>query len=199
MSVGSVLKQLRQNRGLSASQLAKMVGVRHSTVLYWEEDRYHPRPRHLAKLASIFGVSPAVFYSQKGSPRSSSGPSALYLPVVSYVHAGVGYFRDPEELLLVTPEEAAKADFVLKVKGESMVPTLQEGDYVGIRKQPMASSGDLVVATLDDFDEVTIKRLQKSGSEIRLVPDNPEFSAYSSLQHRVRLIGVVTWLKRMFK
>ncbi|MCS7225075.1 MAG: XRE family transcriptional regulator [Armatimonadetes bacterium] len=200
MSVGSVLKQLRLDRGLSVARLAKMVGVSHSTVLNWEEDRYHPRPRHLNRLSAIFGVSPAVFYAQKEAPRSSpSAPSALYLPVVSYVHAGVGYFRDPEELLLVTPEEASRADFVLKVKGESMLPTLQEGDYVGIKKQSTAASGDIVVATLDDFDEVTIKRFRKSGTDIELVPDNPEFPVYSSRQHRIRLIGIVTWLKRIFR
>jgi repressor LexA len=108
----------------------------------------------------------------------------------------LGVQKEPEELLMVTLEEAQKAHFALKVKGKSMEPTLLEGDYIGVRRQEVATTGDIVVAQVDEFDEVTVKRLKQIATEIILIPDNPEFPSYSSRHHRIRLIGKVTWVKR---
>ena len=200
-TIGEVIRKLREEAGISQARLARLLGVTHASVAQWESGRNHPRHKHIEKMAAIFGVPPAVFFAD-GDFREYARVGErgdLFLPVVSYVHAGLGIQKEPEELLMVTLEEARKAHFVMKVKGKSMEPTLLEGDYIGVRRQEVATTGDIVVAQVDEFDEVTVKRLKQIATEIILVPDNPEFPSYSSRHHRIRLIGKVTWVKRFLE
>ena len=201
-TLGETIRKLRKIAGLSQTKLANLLGVTQSTVAFWESGRNHPRHKYLEKMSAIFGVSPAVFYANGDAFRNYvrvGEKGDLYLPVVSYVHAGLGVFNEPEELLMVTIEEARKAHFTMKVKGKSMEPTLLEGDYIGVRQQEVATTGDIVVAQIDEFDEVTVKRLKQIATEIILVPDNPEFPSYSSRHHRIHIIGKVTWVKRFME
>jgi len=201
-TLGETIRKLRKVTGLSQKKLANLLGVDRSTVAFWESGRNHPRHKYLEKMATIFGVSPAVFYANGDAFRNYvrvGEKGDLYLPVVSYVHAGLGIFNEPEELLMVTFEEARKAHFAMKVKGKSMEPTLLEGDYIGVRQQEVATTGDIVVAQVDEFDEVTVKRLKQIATEIILIPDNPEFPSYSSRHHRIRIVGKVTWVKRFME
>ena len=200
-TIGEVIRKLREEAGISQARLARLLGVTHASVAQWESGRNHPRHKHIEKMAAIFGVPPAVFFAD-GDFREYARVGErgdLYLPVVSYVHACLGVQKEPEELLMVTLEEARKAHFVMKVKGKSMEPTLLEGDYIGVRRQEVATTGDIVVAQVNEFDEVTVKRLKQIATEIILVPDNPEFPSYSSRHHRIRLIGKVTWVKRFLE
>jgi len=88
--------------------------------------------------------------------------------------------------------------FALKVKGDSMIEAgIFDGDYVFIRKQLQASSGEIVVAMIGD--EATVKRYYPEGDTIRFQPAN---SAMSPILVRkrdfrsVNLLGVVIGVYR---
>lgn len=51
------LKALRQEKGLSQNDLAKMLYVSQQTVGSWETGRTTPNPETLSKIVSILGVS----------------------------------------------------------------------------------------------------------------------------------------------
>lgn len=51
------LKKLRENREISQSQLAAIIGVSQKTVSAWEVGRRNPKPRELQKLEDVFGVA----------------------------------------------------------------------------------------------------------------------------------------------
>jgi transcriptional regulator with XRE-family HTH domain len=51
------IRQLRESRGWSQEQLAKELGVSHSTVYNWEKGRTMPRVPHLQAIARTFNVS----------------------------------------------------------------------------------------------------------------------------------------------
>ena len=70
-----------------------------------------------------------------------------------------------------------KADFLLLVKGDSMMDAgILEGDLLAVHKTPDVTHGDLVVARIDN--EVTVKRLQQTDNNhsITLLPENPNYS-----------------------
>ena len=70
--------------------------------------------------------------------------------------------------------------FALEVQGDSMIDAgIDDGDLVVVRQQPLAESGDIVVALLDQ--EATVKRLFIRDERIELRPENP--------QHRPMPIG----------
>jgi repressor LexA len=63
-------------------------------------------------------------------------------------------------------------NFVLRVKGDSMVGDgILDGDFVVVRKQPQAQTGQTVVALIRG--EATVKRLVRRGERIELHPANP--------------------------
>lgn len=64
--------------------------------------------------------------------------------------------------------------FSLKVQGDSMIDAgIFDGDYVLVRKQPDADSGDMVVAQIGD--EATVKRFYPEKKRIRLEPANSNY------------------------
>jgi repressor LexA len=88
--------------------------------------------------------------------------------------------------------------FALRVKGDSMIEAgIFDGDFVFIRKQLQAESGEIVVAMIGD--EATVKRYYPEGDTIRFQPAN---SAMSPILVRkrdfrsVNLLGVVIGVYR---
>jgi repressor LexA len=68
-----------------------------------------------------------------------------------------------------------KADYLLKVRGNSMVDVgILDGDLLAVHKTSEARSGQIVVARLGE--EVTVKRLKRSGKRIELIAENPDFA-----------------------
>lgn len=47
------IRELRERRGLSQSQLADMLGVSRPTVIYWEQGKSMPHVKYIKSLASI--------------------------------------------------------------------------------------------------------------------------------------------------
>lgn len=65
--------------------------------------------------------------------------------------------------------------YALRVTGESMIEAgILDGDFVIVHKQAEARHGDIVVAMIDG--EATVKRFEKRGGSVRLLPANPKFS-----------------------
>lgn len=69
---------------------------------------------------------------------------------------------------------APRADYLLRVRGMSMKDIgILDGDLLAVHKTGEAKNGQVVVARIGD--EVTVKRLDKRGRTVRLLPENPEF------------------------
>jgi len=82
----------------------------------------------------------------------------------------------------------------LRVKGESMLDAgIHDGDYVVIRKQEDATSGEIVAALLDD--EATVKTLVRKDGRTILRPENPAFQPIE-MSPDGRIMGKVVALLR---
>ncbi|AVO48107.1 repressor LexA [Melaminivora suipulveris] len=67
-----------------------------------------------------------------------------------------------------------KPDYLLKVRGMSMRDAgIMDGDLLAVQATREARSGQIIVARLGD--EVTVKRLRRTGSAIELLPENPDY------------------------
>lgn len=62
---GLRLKELRKFRGLTASDLAKSLGVALGTVFQYENGSTLPRKDNVERMASILGVNQNYFYEDK--------------------------------------------------------------------------------------------------------------------------------------
>ena len=68
-----------------------------------------------------------------------------------------------------------QADYLLRVSGDSMKDVgILEGDLLAVQNTPTARDGQIVVARVED--EVTVKRLKRSGSHtVKLLPENADY------------------------
>ena len=98
------------------------------------------------------------------------------VPIVGSVVAGMPILaiENIEGEVLVDAHAVRGTCFALEVKGDSMIEAdINEGDYVIVRQQPLAESGDIVVALMEA--EATVKRLFISDEKIELRPENPAY------------------------
>jgi len=86
--------------------------------------------------------------------------------------------------------------FCIRVAGKSMVDAyIDDGDRVLLERTNTASSGEMVVARLDD-GSVTLKRLRREKGSIFLVPENQEFRPIEVKE--LRIVGRVVGLLRKY-
>ena len=107
------------------------------------------------------------------------GPDPRRLPLVGEIAAGGPLLAEENiEDYLAVPEPltAGGDEFLLRVKGESMIDAgILDGDYVVVQKQQTARDGDIVVALAGEdeaADEATVKRFFRENGRIRLQPEN---------------------------
>lgn len=81
----------------------------------------------------------------------------------------------------------ASEAFMVKAKGDSMAPKINDGDLVVVRKTNNAENGDIVVCT--NNEEALIKRIKK-GREIILISLNQEYEPFVASSD-FRMEGVV--------
>lgn len=96
------------------------------------------------------------------------GRVAAGAPILATEHVEHHYRIDPA---LFHP----RADYLLRVHGMSMRDIgILDGDLLAVHQVTEARPGQVVVARIDD--EVTVKRFQREGSIVRLLPENPDFA-----------------------
>lgn len=125
-------------------------------------------------------------------------PSISSVPIVGRVVAGlpVVSHENVEGMLPIPAEWTRRGEFfALRVTGESMKDAgILESDYVVIRKQPNADSGDIVAATIEG--ETTLKRFVRQGKRTLLVPENASYEVIEVSSEYAITHGVVVGLWR---
>jgi repressor LexA len=130
------------------------------------------------------------------------GPSAnrdgvRHVPLVGRIAAGspTQALQEIEDVMPLPASIVGHGDFfMLRVKGDSMHDAgIHDGDYVVIRKQDDATSGEIVAALLDD--EATVKTLVRTDGRTILRPENPAFEPIE-ITGDGRIMGKVVALLR---
>ena len=152
-------------------------------------------PPTIQELADILGISPPSLRDQitqlvrKGYVRRESrkarGLTVLReptdevlelraVPIVGRVAAGQPVLAEENiigEILVDSRAVHSGRCFALEVRGDSMIGAgIHDQDLVVVRQQPLAESGDIVVALLGE--EATVKRLHIEDDRIELRPEN---------------------------
>lgn len=118
------------------------------------------------------------------------------IPIIGKVQAGlpIPAFEDVEGTIAVDSMFVRNADstIALRVKGESMRNAgILPDDVVIVKLNEQIKNNDIVVAFVDG--EVTIKRIERKGDTVDLVPENPEFDVITirANEERLYILGKV--------
>ncbi|HEX2961982.1 MAG: transcriptional repressor LexA [Bacteroidota bacterium] len=123
------------------------------------------------------------------------------VPVVGRVAAGMPILAveniDGSVVIDSSVVKHSSGCFALKVKGDSMINAgIFEGDLIIISPKKDAVNGEIVVALLGD--EATVKRFEKRGDEVFLIPENSSYPPIA-VRHREdfsivgKVVGVIRW------
>ena len=134
------------------------------------------------------------------SREGSTG--ARLIPLYGYIAAGrpIEAVAVPENLTV--PEDLLPGSgtfYVLRVQGESMIEEhIEDGDYVIVESRIHADDGQTVVALVDD-ESVTLKKIYREGTRVRLQPANQTLSALVLDSDRVKIQGIVVGVMRKYR
>ena len=179
------IRELRKAKDMTLLQIADKLGVSESTVQRYESGNIRNlKYETMVELANILDCSPAKLMGWDDSPTLPPYDNirpikTQKLPVLGHVAAGKPILMEEEREVYV--ESYIKADFILIVKGDSMIGArINDGDIVFVRKQPTVTNGEIAVVSIDD--EATLKRFYKYGEDlIVLRAENPE---YKDMEYR---------------
>jgi repressor LexA len=137
-----------------------------------------------------------------GRERSDVGAAesvgAQRLPLVGQIAAGGPLLAEENIEDHVAVPERLSGDFLLRVKGESMIDAgILDGDLLVVQRTQDARNGDIVVALAGDdesADEATVKRFFREDGRIRLQPENASMEPIYA--RHVQLLGRVVGVFR---
>lgn len=64
MQIGTRIKELRIEKGLSQYNLGKMVGVSQKAIDYWERNVNEPKVSYIMALVRVFDISYDEFFAE---------------------------------------------------------------------------------------------------------------------------------------
>ena len=210
-TIGKRIKERRKSLGLSAEDLAAMVGMSPATIYRYEKgDIKKVDTTKLTPIAQALETTEADLMGWTETAKvDASAPANLpsnVMPIVSgtgqrvrvlgEIAAGKPlYMEEDYETWVDAP---MKADFALVVKGDSMYPTYLDGDVVYIKAQPDVDDGQVAAVAVDD--SATLKHVYHLTSGINLISDNPAHPPIfvDPADQEIRILGIVVGFTRMY-
>lgn len=193
-------KQLREARGMTQSEVAKLLDPPYTAqaVHKWEVNGNTPKMAVLRQIADIFGVSVSDLLDE--TDRLMPVPSTATLPLLSLgtVHAGEPKEAIEDDLVIQAPADVVNRHpngFFLLVEGTCMDRAYPEGCHVLVDPDMQPSNGSAVVAEF--MGDTVLRRFHRFTDTLILSSDSTE--PYPDIVVRgdmeVRILGVVVWFQ----
>ena len=173
------------------TQLCRRLGVSPQWLLLGKGEIFNPPDTPALKIVAYPDLVKTV--------KRATLPHLKAIPILTDA-AAAGNPRsvnehDVEDWAVIYDQWGSRPQIALRVAGDSMCPTLHDGDLVGVEinaADPRPLRRKIVAARLDDG--VTIKRFISTDQDIILVPDNPDYDPIP-LQGEPAdvIIGPVIW------
>lgn len=165
----------REQLGLSQQELARRMGYRSRSSITKLEKGINDLPQSkVEELAQALETTPAALLGLDTPCACPLGfeplPAMVQVPLIGSIACGTPITAEQNIECYIGVPAAWHADFALTCHGDSMSPTICNGDIVCIRCQPEVEQGEIAAVRIGD--EATLKHFHRQGDTVMLLADN---------------------------
>ena len=169
------VRQRRAELGMSQEELAARMGYRSKSSITKLEKGINDIPQSkLEELADALETTPAYLLGLDmpcpPPPGFEPLPKMVRVPLVGSIACGTPILAEQNIESYIGVPAAWNADFALTCHGDSMSPTICDGDIVCIRCQPEVEQGEIAAVRIGE--EATLKHFHRQGETVMLLADN---------------------------
>lgn len=186
-SLNLIVKRFRESRNMTQAELAKMAGVGSGTIGEIESGKRRCTIKTLDKIAKALELTSEeknrldnAFMGREIKKdyileQIKDPIKMMTIPVYESVAAGVGVIPDAQPIDYISIPEMTGECVAIKVKGDSMEPTFDEGDLIVLKKEIEVFVGEIGVFLNKSTGDAVVKRLKKKNGTYLLESDNHIF------------------------
>ena len=174
--------------GLSQSELCEKANINKGALSSYLSGRYFPKQIALEKLSSALNVSISYLMgfddssqkkvSSRPLPSNIITPAAYAVPILGTICAGSGIHCEENFQGHFYVDRTIKADYCLKVKGDSMIDAgIYDGDVAFLRKDFDFIDGEIYAVCYGAEESASLKKLYKVDNKMMLQPCNADYNA----------------------
>ena len=171
MNVGKRIAEKMKEQGISQNRLSKLAQISQSGLSSIISGQVSPKENTLQAIAKALGCSVSELIGEIAPGIVRMIPHAI--PVIGDIACGEPILAEQNIEGYADLPEGVHADFALRCKGDSMIPTFLNGDLVLIRRQPEVENGQIAAVSING--EATLKHVYMRESGLMLVADNPSY------------------------
>ena len=165
----------REQLGLSQEELARRMGYRSRSSITKLEKGINDLPQSkVEELAQALETTPAALLGLDAPCACPPGfeplPTMVQVPLIGSIACGTPITAEQNIECYIGVPAAWHADFALTCHGDSMSPTICNGDIVCIRCQPEVEQGEIAAVRVGE--EATLKHFHRQGDAVMLLADN---------------------------
>ncbi len=195
MDVGQKIKQMMKKQGYSQLSLAKKAKISQSGLSTIINGGSSPSATTLQAIAEALECSVSELMGELAPGIIPIVRKSV--PIIGSIACGERVSPDTERDGYADLPDGISADFALRCRGDSMIPTFNNGDLVLIRQQPEVNNGQIAAVNIDG--ETTLKHLYYQDGGILLVADNPAFAPmFVPAEKEIIVHGLAVGYVRMF-
>ncbi|AER19494.1 XRE family transcriptional regulator [Streptococcus suis] len=213
------LKHRRNEKMLSQSEIASMIGINRTAFHNWENGKSIPNQKNLTALSKILDVPVTYFESEYNivnnylqlspdnqlkaegyveelllSQQTPNVTPLFSVQVLADVQLsaglGEGFFDEFETETVYSNEEQYGYDIAAWIEGDSMEPVYKSGEVALIRSNGFDYDG--AVYALSWNDSVYIKKLYRDEDGFRMVSLNKDYpEKFIPYEDEPRIVGLV--------
>lgn len=201
MTVGTVLRTLRENNKMTLEEVSKKLGIAKQTLYKYEIGIITNIPLlKIEELAKIYNVSPSYITGWEDEKKDNLSQydnimpiTTKKVPLLGQIACGKPIYANEDRESYIEAGTELKADFCLKATGDSMINArIFDGDIVFIRKQPTVENGEIAAVIIDD--SATLKRVfyHPETDILELKAENPKYpvQTYTNEQlNEIKILG----------
>lgn len=174
-------------RQMTQAELSSRSKISKSSISHYLKGDWEGKQDAVYSLAQVLDVSEAWLMgydvpmeAEQQAPRAISPapvppgfqpmPEMVQVPLIGSIACGTPITAEQNIKSYIGVPAAWRADFALECHGDSMAPTICDGDIVCIRKQPDVEQGQIAAVRIGE--EATLKHFYSQNGVVQLIADN---------------------------